>query len=123
MSRLLSISAVLIAVVVIGLVGCGYVVAYKQSERTEVITVEDKESVTKSSGSGESLSIQNEYRVYTDKGVFVVSDSFVYLNFRAADRYAGLKVGRTYSCKTAGWRFGLFSWFPNLIDCEEVSRE
>lgn len=109
--------AVFLAIV---LVGCGYAVAYRQSERTVVVTIDDKESVTTSSGSGDTLSIQNEYRVYTDKGVYVVSDTFVFFNFRAADRYAALKIGKTYECKAAGWRVGIFSMFPNLIECEET---
>lgn len=84
----------------------------KATEKTTTLTVEDKESVNTKDG--------HEYRVYTDKGVYVVKDTVIYFNFRAADRYASLKVGKTYTCKQAGFRFGLGSAFPNLIECNEV---
>jgi hypothetical protein len=94
-----------------------YGVALHASEKTVTLTVEDKDSVTVSNGDQGS---KNEYRVYTDRGVYKVVDSIFYLDFRAADRYAALKVGRTYACKQAGWRIGIVSAFPNLIECEET---
>ena len=118
--RNIYISAALVFGAILVLV-LGYAFAYRSSERTVVLVVEDKEGVVVSSGSGESRTTENQYRVYTDQGVFIVADSFVYLNFRAADRYASLKVGQRYTCKTAGWRVGLISWFPNLIKCKEVT--
>lgn len=102
-------------VIVAIIFGFVYIAAVKNSEKTTVVLIEDKESVTVSDGDGGS---KNEYRIYTNKGVYVVSDTIVYWNFRAADRYAQLKVGKTYKCKQAYWRIGFFSMFPNLIECE-----
>lgn len=55
-------------------------------------------------------------RVYTDCGVFVVSDEPFRLHFAAADVYNALHVGETYDMTTVGWRVGLFSWFPNIVE-------
>jgi hypothetical protein len=55
-------------------------------------------------------------RVYTDCGVFVVSDEPFRLHFAAADVYNALQVGETYDMTTVGWRVGLFSWFPNIVE-------
>ncbi len=77
-------------------IGSLYFAVYRASERAVVITVEDKGSVVVSSGSGDDRRSDNQYRVYTDKGVFIVSDSVVYFNWRSADRYGFLKVGHTY---------------------------
>lgn len=101
-------------VFVVGIMAA-YTFAYIASAKTVVLTIEEKGSVVVSDGNNNS---QNQYRVYTDKGVYVVEDTIVFFNFRAADRYAQLKIGKTYSCKQAGWRVGLFSWFPNLVECK-----
>ncbi len=90
-----------------------YVIALKQSAKYVTITVDGKESVSKDKG--------HEYRVYTEDAVYVVSDSLVFWNWRAADRYNKLKQGETYRCLTAGWRIGFFSAFPNLISCEATA--
>lgn len=108
-----------LAFVVLALVGFGvYFVALKNSERTVTFKVLGKDSVTVSSGSGDSLDVHNEYRVYTDQGTFKVTDTLIYTRFNSADTYGRLQIGHTYTCRAAGWRFGLFSWFPNLISCQ-----
>lgn len=58
----------------------------------------------------------------TDGRVFEVSDSVWKLHFTSANVYGPLKVGRSYECLEQGFRFGLFSMFPNLIECEEATR-
>lgn len=102
-----------ILVTLIVLVGlCAYPFVLKQSAKHQVVTIKGKESVSKDDG--------HEYRVYTRDQVFVVKDSLVFWNWRAADRYNMLEVGKSYDCLTAGWRVGFFSAFPNLISCKEV---
>jgi hypothetical protein len=76
--------------------------------------VSDKDRVSKSEGG-------SEMRVYTDNcGTFVVSDSLIKTDFNAADRYAKVKVGNTYDITSYGFRFGLFSMFPKIVDIQEV---
>jgi len=121
--RLIKGGFILIALVIVLAIlsAPAYVLVYRASAKDVTITVEDKGSVTQSSGSGDNLEVHTQYRVYTDKGVYVVEDSWAFLNFRAADRYGALKVGKTYDCTQAGWRVGLMSWFPNLISCKEAT--
>lgn len=61
---------------------------------------------------------KREPRVYTDCGVFVVADEPFRFHFGAADVYNKLQAGETVDLTTVGWRFGLFSWFPNVVDVE-----
>lgn len=79
------------------------------------IKVTGKESVSTGSDN------KHEYRVYTDKGTYVVSDSLVYLRFNSADEYGKLLVGHTYDCKSYGFRIPLTSSFKNLLDCHEAA--
>ena len=57
-------------------------------------------------------------RIYTDCGVFVVSDEPLRFHFAAADVYNTIEPGSTYDLTAVGWRFGLFSWFPNITGAE-----
>lgn len=61
---------------------------------------------------------ERQPRIYTDCGVFVVTDELLRFHFGAADVYNTLQAGQTYDITTVGWRFGLFSWFPNIIEAE-----
>jgi hypothetical protein len=100
-----------VALLLIGgpIVGCG--VALKSTEATRVVKVVEKEPSTDS----------KPYRIFAEDGTtYSVEDSMWYWNFRASDRYGALKVGKTYECKTAGWRLGFFSAYRNLLDCTEV---
>lgn len=105
-------AAVAVVVLLIIAIPTAYVVALKSSAKYVTVTVESKDAVTKDNS--------NQYRIYTDRGVYVIADTLVFWNWRSADRYQDLKPGTTYRCLSAGWRIGFFSAFPNLIDCEAV---
>lgn len=62
---------------------------------------------------------KREPRIYTDCGVFVVSDELLRFHFDAADVYNQLTVGESVDLTTVGWRVGLFSWFPNIVEVSE----
>jgi hypothetical protein len=76
-------------------------------------TVSKSERVVNSSGEGA------RYLVYTNKGVYENTDSFWNGKWNSSDLYNQIQVGKKYSCDTTGWRNGFFSWYPNLISCEE----
>lgn len=76
-------------------------------------TVSKSEAVVNSSGKGA------RYLVYTNKGVYENTDSFWNGKWNSSDLYNQIQVGKKYSCDTTGWRNGFFSWYPNLISCEE----
>lgn len=76
-------------------------------------TVADKD---RSSVTTEEGGLSTVYRVYTDCGVFNVEDALLLGKWNAADTYAGIEVGKTYEFTTYGFRNGLFSMFPNIIE-------
>lgn len=88
----------------------GVAVAWNTHSSEQTCTVTGKESVSK----GED---GHEYRVYTsDCGTLTVSDSLWHGRFNAADTCGQLREGGSYDVTTIGWRFGLFSMMPNIIE-------
>lgn len=88
-------------------------VAYTM-DRNEVgpCTVTGKESVM--------VEGNNQYRVYTEEcGTFIVKDTLFSLRFNSADTYSALKEGGSYNLRTQGFRLGITSSFPNILDYEE----
>ena len=49
-------------------------------------------------------------------GTYKVADDVARLRFDSADVYGSLIPGQTYTFKTSGYRFGLFSMFPNILE-------
>lgn len=61
----------------------------------------------------------NQYRVYTEEcGTFVIKDTIVGLRFNSADAYGALSLGEAYNFRTQGFRLGITSSFPNILDYE-----
>lgn len=103
-SPLYWVIAFFVAVAVIGSIS-----AYTMSQTTQACTVSDKDRATNSDGN-------SSYRVYTDCGVFKVEDNIFFLRLNSADAYAELKTGESYKLRTIGWRVGLLSMFPNILE-------
>ena len=62
----------------------------------------------------------NQYRVYTEEcGTFIVKDTLFALRFNSADTYSSLKDGESYQFRTQGFRLGITSTFPNILDYAE----
>lgn len=102
----LIILAVLICWVVL------YPIAWSMSGSYRTITVNEKERVYQNRDS-------SKYLVFTDQGVFEVTDSLLWMSFDASDRYAELKPGHTYRIYEKGWRSGILSMYPNILEIEE----
>lgn len=99
--------AVLLLIGLTAIAGAG--VAYLSSQSSVAgCAVDDKD---RSTGSGGVTS----YRVYSDCGVFEVSDNIFFGKFDSADRYAAVKVGKTYDFTVVGWRIPVLSQFPNVL--------
>ena len=58
--------------------------------------------------------------VYTTAGTFENKDSWFPYKQNSSDLYGQLQQGKKYTCEVAGWRQGLFSWYPDLIKCKAV---
>lgn len=59
------------------------------------------------------------YLVFTDKGVYQVSDSWLRGQVRSSDLWGSLKEGKRYRIDYFGWRVPLFSWYPTIYDVVE----
>jgi hypothetical protein len=104
----------IIALVIIALLAWGY--AFYENDPV-TFTVTGKESIAQGGDQG-----GHTYRVYTNRGTFVVEDSIIKLRFDSADEYGALHEGRTYHCDSFGFRIPIASAFKNIVGCEEVSR-
>lgn len=100
----------LAGLVIVGLIGF-QISAYTNVEMVTA-KVEGKERVTEKSGD----SFESFYLVYTDKGTFKVEDDLFRGNFRSSDIYGKLRQDSTYTFKTAGYRIGIMSSYPNIIE-------
>lgn len=79
------------------------------NQKDQTCTVESKD---RSTSDGVSV-----YRVYTEQcGVLGIEDALFQGNFNSADVYSKIEEGKTYQFKTAGWRNGPLSLFPNIIE-------
>ena len=95
------------------IIGIG-VVAWQSSGGTAgPCLVEDKDRTTTQEGG-------SDMRVYTDCGVFQIGDNLWSGTFNSADTYSKIKVGSSYEFDTIGWRFGLLSQFPLILDVRIV---
>jgi hypothetical protein len=85
---------------------------YKGSERNVTAVVESKERVCGGSNDGHSSC---KYLVFTDHGTFKVTDTILYTRFDSSDVYGRIEAHKTYKFHVVGWRYGLFSMYPNVL--------
>jgi hypothetical protein len=81
----------------------------KQSIKTKVI---DKERITQKSGSN----IESFYLIYTEAGTFKLEDELFYGNFNSSDWYGQIRKDSTYTFETIGYRVGILSSYPNIVN-------
>lgn len=110
MNTLIKLFFALIAALIIAAIYFN-VKAYNHIE-TNTVKVEGKERITQQSGNH----INSFYLVYTDKGTFKLEDDLFRGNFYSSDVYGKLKQDSTYTFKTAGYRIGWMSEYPNIIE-------
>ena len=102
------VAATMLAAIALTTTGCSQV-----NKREVTITVQDKERVCESGNSS------CKYLVFTDKGTFQNSDSLLSGKFDSSDVYGRLDEGKTYVVKVAGFRQGILSMYPNIIEVVE----
>lgn len=112
----LAIGGGVVALILVIVLGIGW---YRGTEHEVTATVDSKERVCESSREGGQSC---EYRVFTDHGVFKVTDTFVYWRFNSSDTYASIKQGATYRFRVVGVRAGWMSSYENIIGVSEVRR-
>jgi len=87
------------------------IVSYFHTE-TFTSKVTGKERITEQSGKD---NIKSFYLVYTDRGTLKLEDDVLRGNWESSDVYGKLKDDSSYTFTTTGYRFGLFSMYPNII--------
>lgn len=56
-----------------------------------------------------------EYLIYTDNGVYEISDQLFMLKFNSSDIYSSISIGDTITIKVSGARVRVMSTYPNII--------
>jgi hypothetical protein len=79
----------------------------------EEITVEEKERVCSSDN-------ECKYLIFTNKGVFENTDSYLQFKFDSSDVYGALKPESTYKVKINGLRIPFLSMYKNILNVEET---
>lgn len=113
------LAVIAIAAIVLLIGGC---TAGMKSVGEGRATITVTEKITKRDGDSDKYLIYVKPVAGQDK-VYQNTDSIMYLKFDSSDMYAELEVGKTYDCKTWGWRVPFFSSYKNLINCTEVDDE
>lgn len=104
----------IVGFIIIAILGIGYAVWYNvgTQETKANCVIDSKDRSTNKDGA-------SIYRVYTSCGVYTVEDSIIQGKFNAADTYAALKQGETYTIKSVGYRNGFLSQFPNILSATQ----
>lgn len=100
----------LVAMLIIGIIG--FNISAYFNVKTLTVKLDGKERIIDKSGDN----IESFYLVYTDKGTFKLEDDWFRGNFYSSDVYGKLKQDSTYTFKTAGYRIGFLSSYPNIIE-------
>jgi len=104
--------SVIALVVILALCVVGSLV-WNGTKQTMTCAVTEKQATAKKDSG-------TRYLIYTENcGQLEVADSLLNLKFNSADTYGGIKPGKSYTFHTVGWRNGLFSQFPNILDAEQ----
>lgn len=62
---------------------------------------------------------KDKYLVFTDKGTFENSDSWIELKFNSSDLYGKIKEGEKYKFRVYGWRIPFLSKYRNIVRVKE----
>ena len=110
-------AVVAVVVAVIAAIGIGLYSSYI-AQTTKVVTVCKTEKVV---GTGKGLTGNI---VYTSDGVYTYNDyTLLGLGWRwnSLDEYGKITDKTTYKVTSYGWRLGLFSWAPNILNAAKTT--
>lgn len=63
---------------------------------------------------------KDRYLIFTDKGVFEDTDSWIELKFNSSDLYGKLERGKSYNLRVYGWRMPFLSKYRNITRAKEA---
>ena len=80
---------------------------------TKYICVNEKDAVVVSNGEVS----KNKYLIYSDRGVYEITDSIFNMRFDSSDLYGKIKEGECYvaTIDAMSWRTPFFSMYENII--------
>jgi len=110
MKASVKIILILVAVMIIGSIFLS--IAGYQNKQTIKTKVTDKERITQNSGD----EINSFYIIYTEAGTFKLEDDMFYGNFNSSDWYGQIHRDSTYTFETVGYRIGILSSYPNIVN-------
>ena len=91
-------------------------IAYFLSAEQITLTVQNKDTA-EMHNSRRYSSRETKFLVHTtDKEVFEVSTSYLFLEFRPVERYYALETGKTYRVIVAGWRIPFLNQYRNIVE-------
>ncbi|ANQ47991.1 DUF1523 family protein [Flammeovirga yaeyamensis] len=98
----------------------------KVNRRTITATVTKTERSIGNLDDNKSKDRLGKYLIYTmdEKGkahVFENIDTWIWFKFNSSDVYAKIQQNKTYNFSIVGFRFPIFSMYPNIITVEEVN--
>lgn len=107
----------IIVLIVLFLLGITlYEVTWYGTREEVTITVTDKERITESHGSGESLTVDSKFLVYTESETFENTDVTLLGKWNSSDVQGHLKIGDTYTVIVYGWRMPFWSSYRNIVE-------
>jgi len=102
---------IVVAVLVVTSIIIFDIVSYIHTSTTTA-KVTGKERIVETDNEGR---VESFYLIYTDKGTIKLEDDVLRGNWESSDVYGKLKNDSSYTFTTTGYRFGLFSIYPNII--------
>ena len=94
----------------------GYYALKYGNEQEYTVTVNKTERTTEIHGKTSS----SYYLIFTDKGVFQISDQLLKWKFNSSDIYGSIKQDSIYEIETTGYRLPWLSMYPNIVKAQPV---
>lgn len=104
----------LVVIAIIGVLALAFVpgIVKVVDQKTVTVTVTDK-GIKKGDES-------DKYLIYTDNGVYEITDSLFKWRWNSSDLYGEIKRDTTYEFEVGGKRIPFLSMYPNIYTAREV---
>jgi hypothetical protein len=108
-----SVAKIIFILVPVMIIGSIFLAVSGHQNRQKIKTkVTDKERITQQSGD----KLNSFYLIYTEAGTFKLEDDIFYGNFNSSDWYGQIHRDSTYAFEVVGYRIGVLSSYPNIVN-------
>ena len=110
----------LLVIVVLSIIVASIIFSFMAAgnRETDIIKVVSKERLMKVTTDNGTTSTEYVNYVYSDKEVYVVSDSIWTFHFTSGTVYAKIQPNKTCAIATLGYRIGFLSSFKNIVEAK-----